>query len=411
VDARYIALAVPFFFVLIGGEILLNLRRAGDARYELHDSISSLSSGVGQQLLAVFFKFAEVGGYYFVWKHLRVATISMTSPVAWAAILIGVDLGYYWYHRLSHRINFLWATHAVHHQSEEYNLSTALRQSWFTGLTSWIFYAPLAVLGFPTPMFLGMHTINTLYQFWIHTRSVGKMGFLETFLNTPSHHRVHHGTNPRYIDKNYAGIFIFWDMLFGTFVPEADEPVYGLVKPLASFNPVWANVEPFVRLAKFSAQARGIDKVYVWLAPPEWRPSYLGGDHIIPEVSRSTQHKYEVSSNPRVDAYVLVSFALAVAFATAILWYESTVPAAVMIGPVAMVVLGLLAWGGLVEHKPWAPAVEGIRLAMIPALAATATWGTRFFVLAIALSIGLAGGFGLWLASLASGRKGHASLI
>jgi sterol desaturase/sphingolipid hydroxylase (fatty acid hydroxylase superfamily) len=409
-DARYIALAVPFFFVLIGIELLVNLKRSGDPRYELHDSISSLSCGVGQQLLAIFFKFAEVGGYLFVWTHFRLTTISMRSPLGWFGILLGVDLGYYWYHRLSHRVNFLWATHAVHHQSEEYNLSTALRQSWFTGLTSWVFYLPLAIIGFPTVMFLAMHTINTLYQFWIHTRAIKKMGPLEAVLNTPSHHRVHHGTNPRYIDKNYAGIFIFWDMLFGSFVEEADEPVYGTVAPLASFNPVWANVEPFVKLAKLSAKARGIDKIWLWLAPPEWRPEYLGGPHIIPEVSRSTQRKYDVT-NTSADLYVLASFAAILAFSTGILWYEGSFRAALFVGPVAMVIVGLLAWGGLFEKKPWATAVEGIRLAMIPALAVTLAWGTRYLVLALSISVAVAGGFALWLASLRSTKvKGHASV-
>jgi sterol desaturase/sphingolipid hydroxylase (fatty acid hydroxylase superfamily) len=408
-DARYIALAVPFFFVLIGIEILVNQKRSGDPRYELHDSISSLSCGVGQQLLAIFFKFAEVGGYYLVWKHLRVATISMRSALGWFGILVGVDLGYYWYHRLSHRVNFLWATHAVHHQSEEYNLSTALRQSWFTGLTSWIFYLPLAVLGFPTPMFLGMHTINTLYQFWIHTRAIQKMGPLEAVLNTPSHHRVHHGTNPRYIDKNYAGIFIFWDMLFGSFVPEEGEPVYGTVTPLASFNPVWANIEPFVKIAKLTPRLRGLDKLKIWFAPPEWRPAYLGGPHIIPEVSRSTQRKYDVP-NPSADLYVLASFAVTVAMATAVLWYEGTVPLAILVGPVALAIVGLLAWGGLFERKSWALAVEGIRLAMIPALAITLAWGTRWALLAIVLSIAVAGGSALWLASFSVKVKGHASV-
>ena len=171
-DARYIALAVPFFLVLIGIELLVN-RRQGELRYTFHDAVASMSCGVGQQVIGLLIAFVRVGGYALVYEHLRVATLSPRSPLAWIVLLFGVDLGYYLYHWASHRVSFFWATHIVHHQSEEYNLSTALRQSWFTGLTSWIFYLPLAVAGFPPVMFVTMITLNTLYQFWIHTRAVG----------------------------------------------------------------------------------------------------------------------------------------------------------------------------------------------------------------------------------------------
>jgi len=147
----------------------------------------------------------------------------------------------------------------------------ALRQSWFGPLFSWVFYVPLAIAGFPPVMFLITHTLNTLYQFFIHTRLVGRLGPLEHFMNTPSHHRVHHGINPQYIDKNYAGVFIIWDRLLGTFEPEGVEPVYGLVKPLGSFSPLWANVHRWVEIASLSRQSRRLrDKLWAWLAPPGW---------------------------------------------------------------------------------------------------------------------------------------------
>ena len=152
-------------------------------------------------------------------------------------LFLGVDCAYYWFHRIAHEYNAPWAGHVVHHSSEDYNLAVALRQGTFQGLFSWVFYLPLALVGFPPAWFAAMSSFDTLYQFWIHTRAIGKLGPLEWVLNTPSHHRVHHGRNPKYLDKNYAGTLIIWDRMFGTFQAEEEEPVYGLTKPLEQLEP------------------------------------------------------------------------------------------------------------------------------------------------------------------------------
>jgi alkylglycerol monooxygenase len=406
VDARAIAFAVPFFFLLIGIEILVN-RRRGDVRYTFHDAVGSLSCGIGQQAIGVFLKVFEIGAYAWVYEHWRVATISHRSPIAWVVMLLGVDLGYFLYHWASHRVNFLWATHSVHHQSEEYNLSTALRQSWFTALTAWVFYVPLAIAGFPPLMFVLMHTFNTLYQFWIHTRAVGRLGWFEAIFNTPSHHRVHHGVDPIYIDKNYAGIFIFWDKLFGTFQREEREPVYGTVKPLASFNPVWANVEPFARLAAMSRRTRRLrDKLLVWVMPPEWMPEDLGGKAVIPEVSRATQRKYDVAAPRGLDAYVAVQFALVTAATMGLLWYEASLPIAEASAIVAAIVVTLVTWSGLFEAKPWAVPLEWARLAGASLLGATLARGTAAFVPLAAGTVIAAIAFGVWASRYRARRLG-----
>ena len=152
---------------------------------------------------------------------------------------------YYWQHRLSHERTLLWASHVVHHQSEDYNLGTALRQTSTSFLFAWIFYVPMFLLGVPFDVFVTIAAVNLVYQFWVHTEHVGKLGFLETFLVTPSNHRVHHACNKRYIDANYGGVFILWDRLFGTFVDETvlEKPIYGTLKPLRSWDPLWANME------------------------------------------------------------------------------------------------------------------------------------------------------------------------
>jgi alkylglycerol monooxygenase len=397
VDAHFIALAVPFFFTLIGVEILVN-RRRGELAYSFHDAVGSLSCGIGQQLLGIFFVSLQIAGYAFVYDHLRVATISPRSPLAWIVLLFALDFFYFVYHWASHRVGFFWATHAVHHQSEEYNLSTALRQSWFTGLTSWIFYVPLAVAGFSPLMFVLMRTVNTLYQFWIHTRSIGRLGVLEAFLNTPSHHRVHHGIDPRYIDTNYAGIFIVWDRLFGTFTPEQGEPVYGTVKPLASFNPFWANLEPWVQMARMARRARRLrDKLYVWIAPPEWRPADLGGVVTIPEVSRAAQHKYEVEAPRGLDAYVAVHFVIVTALTTYLLWVQNDVERPALAASVAWLMGALLGWSGLTEGRRWAVPFEWLRLASAVVLGAALTRGSPRFAPMLAGSLATALIFAVWV--------------
>ena len=267
-DTRFIAIAVPVFFSAIGLELLIN-RRRGDPMYRFHDSIANLACGVGQQIVGVLGAALLAYGYIRAYDQYRFFDIPMNAVWGWVAALVLVDFFYYWLHRSTHRINVLWASHIVHHQSEELNLAVALRQSWLQGLFSMFFYFPLAVLGFPVEVTLTAIALNAVGQFWFHTRRISRMGWLEWVLNTPSHHRVHHARNPRYLDRNYAGVLIIWDRLFGTFTPEEEEPVYGTVKPLHSWNVVWANVHYWIELARLSVAAPSWkQKILVWFLPP-----------------------------------------------------------------------------------------------------------------------------------------------
>ena len=393
-DEKYVALAVPFFFLMMGLELLVS-RRQSDPRYNFQDSITNLGCGIGQQVLGPFLKGAGLFGYVWLFEHARVFTVSGHSVVAWVALLFGVDLFYYVFHRASHRINVFWAAHVVHHQSEEYNLSVALRQSWIETLMAPVFYLPLALLGFSPLMFVGMSTLNTLYQFWIHTRAVGTLGPLEWVLNTPSHHRVHHGINPKYIDRNYAGIFIIWDRLFGTFQKEEDEPVYGTVKPLASFNPLWANVQYWVEMASLARRSeRFVDRVKVWFMPPEWRPAALGGRVTVPEASREAQQKYQLRVSRGLAAYVAVNFVAVTAATTAFLWIAVSAEVPVLAVLSGLILASVIAWGGLFESKRWALALELARLAAVVAGAAWLSRGSPALVgVAAVCSIAL----GAWL--------------
>ncbi|MFW6067079.1 MAG: sterol desaturase family protein [Myxococcota bacterium] len=382
-DPIYIAIAIPFFFTLIGVEVWVAHRRR-QTLYRFADSIADLGCGVSQQVTQIFLRGALLAGYVLVYEHLRLATLPGDRWWTWVAAILGVDFAYYWFHRVSHRSNFIWATHVVHHQSEEYNLAVALRQSILQGLFSAPFYLPLALLGVPPLVFVAAATLDTLYQFWIHTRAIGRMGPLEWVLNTPSHHRVHHGINPKYIDRNYAGIFIVWDRLFGTFQQEEEEPAYGTVKPLSSWNPLWANVAEWAHIARMSrATRRWRDKLAVWVMPPEWRPEDLGGPVTIPPVSRASQRRYDTPVPRGVRRYVLAGFAM-VAAATTLLIARSDVLGWGGVALLATWVLAALAgFGGLFEGRRWALPLELARHALLVPTVGWLAWSTVWLAPAV----------------------------
>ena len=232
-------IAIPVFALLIALEAWFSKRSEPD-HYDSKDAWTNILIGfVSVAFGAIFGLF--IGVIYAFAYQLAPFKFPADAWWTWALLFFVDDLAYYWFHRISHESRLFWNFHVVHHSSEQYNLSVAVRQSWFSGILHWIFYAPVMLLGFAPWMFAVMHGFNLIYQFWIHTRFVKKMGWLEYVLNTPSHHRVHHGINSPYLDKNYAGVLIIWDRLFGSFVPETEEPRYGIIKPLRSYNALWIN--------------------------------------------------------------------------------------------------------------------------------------------------------------------------
>jgi hypothetical protein len=278
-----------------------------------------------------------------------------------------VDFCYYWFHRVSHEVALVWGAHIVHHQSEEFNLTTALRQDAFQKWFSWAFYLPLALIGFPPLMFLAVASFNTLYQFWIHTRAIGKLGPLEWVLNTPSHHRVHHGSDLKYLDKNYGGTLIVWDRLFGSFQVEEEEPHYGIVKPLKSWNPLWANVQYWLALVRQTRRTEGPGKkLLLWLKPPGWRPE--DGCIDLPEPGTQTFVKYDPRVPLGLNLYVLVQF-VPVIFATVqILKLGDEGAAASTLVALAGFIAGtLLCCGALLEAKAWSYRLEVARLVLLAA--------------------------------------------
>lgn len=357
----YIALAIPFFFLLIGGELLW-ARARGVRVYRLNDALTDLSCGITAQVIVILYAAAELALYAWLYDHLRVVTFSAAWQ-GWLVAFVCVDFAYYWWHRASHEVNALWAAHIVHHQSEDYNLAVALRQSVLTGFTSFPFYAPLALLGVPTITFATTRAFSTLYQFWIHTQLIGKQrGWFDYLFNLPSHHRVHHAINPDYLDKNYGATLIVWDRWFGTYAEEIEAPVYGTTKPLASFNPWWAQVHYWVELARASRAAPDWrDKLRVWWKPPSWHPRGLELPPPGP-VSPATFDKYDVPLPRGLSVYVFVHYVLLVAGATALIFYAKQLAPLLLWAGVLAVLLTVLAFGALLERKWWGLPTEALRL-------------------------------------------------
>jgi alkylglycerol monooxygenase len=398
----YIQLAIPVFFALIGVE-LVAARLVGRESYRLNDSVCDLSCGVLQQVAEVFLKTALFAGYATLHAGCRALELPLDAAWAWAACFLGQDFLYYWFHRFSHEVNAGWAAHVVHHQSEEYNLTVALRQGALQPAVSWVFYLPLALLGFPPPMFLAVASFNTLYQFWIHTRLVGRLGPLEWVLNTPSHHRVHHARNPRYIDRNHGGTLIVWDRLFGSFAAERDEPVYGITKPLASFSPVWANLHYWAEMWDVSRRARRpLDRLRVLWQRPGWRPEDLGGPLRPTEVDRATYVKFDVPLARSVKLYVLGQFAVALVGATLYLQQSDRLDFGARAAGAVAVSWSLASLGGLLDRRGWATGAEVGRLLGLAGATLLAPAGV---VSVAGFGFALLSGAWLAVASLAS-RKG-----
>ncbi|MBX3132203.1 MAG: sterol desaturase family protein [Gemmatimonadaceae bacterium] len=379
--------SIPLFFLLIAAELLWS-RASGRRVMRLNDSLSDLSCGILSQLSGIFTKLFTIGIFIWVadrwavqrwlpaipeWPERAPITAAEAFPwfgvdaaalLSWAAVFVLVDFCYYWSHRFAHEINILWAGHVVHHSSEEYNLPVALRQSALHGLMNWVFYMPLAFAGVPWRMFVACNALNLIYQFWIHTRAVGRLSPLgEYVLNTPSHHRVHHGVNPKYQDKNYAGVFITFDRWFGTFQVEEEEPVYGITKPLRSWNPLWANVHVFVQIAKDAWRAsRWRDKLRIVFGRPGWRPPELGEIERPREVSTETFVKYDPPVPAPLAWYAFAQFVVGLLGAILVLRHAELVPLGILAVAAFFVAVTLTGVGGVFERARWAGTLETARL-------------------------------------------------
>ena len=272
-----IAYAGPFFALFILVELVLD-RVRGTGYYRLNDAVGSLSLGILSTSSKLVIYGVEAAILMWTGEYLALWQVPVDSVLAWVLTFVFYDMLYYWFHRISHERQLFWGAHVAHHSSEEYNLTTALRQTSMGFFYSWIFFIPCFLLGVPAEMYFTVASVNLLYQFWVHTRHINKLGWFDYVFVSPSNHRVHHARNPGYMDKNYGGVFIVWDRLFGTFVPERDdEPVeFGITRPLNSFNPLRANLHVFLDMFSDCRATRNVgDKWKIWISRTGWRPTDL----------------------------------------------------------------------------------------------------------------------------------------
>lgn len=366
-----ILLAVPFFFVLIAVELVAD-RVRGQRNFTVADSINSLSTGVLSTSTGLLTKGVGVVTYALAWEHLALLHLPDHALWVWLLAFVLYDFCYYWLHRLGHERNVLWAAHSVHHQSEEYNLTTALRQTSSGFLFSWIFYLPLALLGVSPWVFITVASLNLLYQFWVHTRHIPKLGWLEWILITPSNHRVHHAQNPVYLDRNYGGVFILWDRLFGTVKEEdpAEPVVFGVTTPLASWNPLWANLQFYAQLWDDARRTESLwDKLRIWFMPTGWRPADVAARYPQAKQNLALFRKFAVALGRAQQVYVVLQFAVYVALGSYLMSVAEQVPTAALVLGWAVMALGLFALGAALENRPWAGRLELVRLLLnAPAL-------------------------------------------
>ncbi|MBS1976842.1 MAG: sterol desaturase family protein [Bacteroidetes bacterium] len=370
-----IVLSIPIFFLLIGIELLVE-RIMHRKLYRLADSIANLSCGITSQLSGLFLRILAIGIYELLYNNFALFHPSKTW-MYWLALFLLADMAYYWAHRMSHEINLFWGGHVVHHQSEDYNLSVALRQSSFQVIWTFAFNLPLAFLGFETLDFALMSAFITLYQFWIHTELINKMGWFEYIFNTPSHHRVHHGRDPKYIDKNHAGTLIIWDRMFGTFQEEEERPTYGITKPINSWNAVWANFSHYAVMARELKMIPSVwDKIRYLFNKPGWLPEQLGGYRPAPAIDKAHYAKYDTPAPQLVNYYVLFQYVICLVGTSFFLFNQSKFSMgekAIMAVLISIVVVNC---GVLFEHKRWVIVSEWLRILLYPATLITVTWST-----------------------------------
>jgi len=294
-----IFLAIPIFFMMIGIEIVYGFIK-GKNNYRLNDTITSINIGLISRFPTILNLGFQGLTFSYVATNMNLFQLPINSPFTWIFAFILYDFLYYWMHRLHHEYKFLWATHVVHHHGEEFNLSTALRQTSSGFLWKWIFFLPILISGIPAPVFVAVGGLNLIYQFWVHTEHIGKLGWYERYFITPSNHRIHHAKNPEYVDKNYGGVFILWDRFFGTYCEEKDDlkPVYGTVKALRSWNPLWANIEVFLSMFRdIYHTKRWQDKIKVLFSRTTWRPEDVEINFPNKEFNQNDRFNPEVSSD------------------------------------------------------------------------------------------------------------------
>ena len=345
--------AIPFFLLFIVVEVIWGWLR-GNNTYRVNDSINSVSLG----LLSTASKliFLNIGLLVFsrVEQNFSLVALDIGSTAHWVMGLLLYDFLYYWFHRISHERQLFWGSHVVHHQSEDYNLGTALRQTSTSFLTTWVFFVPCFILGMPIYMFVSIASAHLVYQFWVHTQHISKLGPLEWILITPSNHRVHHAQNADYIDKNYGGLLIVWDRIFGTFQEEdlQQAPIYGIRTPLKSWNPLWANVHIFASMATDAWRTNSwANRLKILTARTGWRPDDVAKQYPQIKHDPKTAKKYDPQLSLACKISILLQFGLLSVVHFWLGLQVETLPYWVILGSVAAQLTTVLVIGSVLDES------------------------------------------------------------
>lgn len=352
-----VALIVPAFFVFLGLEYWLASRKSGKKLFHYESSIANLSVGIGERLLNLFITGSFYGLYYYIYEHFSLFNIPNHWSV-WILLLLATDFVWYWYHRLGHEINLFWGAHIVHHQSEEFNYTVSARITTLQAIVRNVFWCLLPWAGFHPAMVIAILVVHGTYSFFTHTQVIGKLGWIEKILITPSHHGVHHASNEKYINKNYGDIFVFWDKLFGTFQKEEEKPVYGLTHPLKSSSFLWQHFHYYAELWEACRRSNSwLKSIRIILGKPEdldqsIRPALE--ERLLPRKTAATPPlRLKVYINIQLIASVVGLFIFTLLF--------NTIPIAEQVLGVALILLTLINCGALLEQKRWNYYLEIIR--------------------------------------------------
>ena len=362
-----ILFAIPVFFLLIAIELVAEKIRKTEY-YRLNDAITSLSIGGLSRVTGAMKNLAPFTIYILLYQHYAIFELA-SSWWVWVVVFVVYDFLYYLNHRFGHERSLFWAAHVVHHSSEDYNLTTALRQT-SGSFFNFIFFLPLALLGVDPVLFLAVASINLVYQFWVHTQHVGKLGFIEWFMVTPSNHRVHHAQNQIYLDRNYGGVFIIWDRIFGSYQDELEheKPIYGVRKALKSWNPFYANIQVYKLLIQDSYYTKKwSDKIKVWLGKTGWRPDDVAQRFPIDKVDLSQFSAYQTDVSTMTKMYALLQYIIISVSALYLLMNAGTLSVTYQVLIAVFVVLSSINLAWVMESKAIATWFEWIKLLSLTA--------------------------------------------
>ena len=352
------AFIIPAFFIFLALEYLLAVKKGKDQLFTYEDTVANITIGIAERLLNLFITGSFYGLYYYIYEHYALLNIPNGWPV-WITLLLATDLIWYWYHRLGHEINIMWGAHIVHHHSETFNYTVSARITTLQAVIRNVFWCILPFMGFHPAMVIAILVIHGTYSFFTHTQLIGKLGWLENILITPSHHRVHHASNEKYLNKNYGDIFVFWDKLFGTFQKEEEEPVYGLTHPLKRHSFLWQHFHYYAELAEACRRSGSIyQSIRILLGKPEDLDQDIRKeleDTWLPE-------KKSFRSTLRFKLYLnlqLIATAIALFLFTLFFHELSSVEATFI---TILVLITLINCGALLEQQQWIYYLEIVRL-------------------------------------------------